>query len=213
MKTKTYDQQTAKFIAVLTQNIPDLSGQAMQSWIENPKGLKIILTSVLCPTNKKEAFEKLITIKLGTGPKNAYEFFSAFLNQGIKMRHWARKILNHKDFIVSREKKELDLVSIATFKLGFKVCARRGEIYKRAKDLGLELCPIEVGAQLVLQYGGQYVGEWIAVAMEPVIFPDGTQEILSVIRDEHNMALCAHGGQPEHLWHPQQQWVFVLPRK
>ena len=129
------------------------------------------------------------------------------------MRNWARKTLSHEAFIVSKEKKELDLVNIATFELGFKGCAQRDEIYKRAKDLGLELCPIEVGPQLVLQYGGRYIGEWLLIATEPVLFPDGTQEILSVMRDEYNMVLCAHGGQPEHFWHPEQQWVFILPRK
>jgi len=52
-KTKTYDQQTAKFIAVLVQNLPNLSGEAMQNWIENPLGLRRVLVAVLCPTIKK----------------------------------------------------------------------------------------------------------------------------------------------------------------
>ena len=44
MKTqKTYDSQTAKFIATVCQNMPELSGDIMQGWIENPKGLKKFL--------------------------------------------------------------------------------------------------------------------------------------------------------------------------
>lgn len=34
---KTYDRQTATFLAVVGQNMPELSGDVMQGWIENPK--------------------------------------------------------------------------------------------------------------------------------------------------------------------------------
>ncbi len=50
MKTEnTYDRQTAKFIATLIQNIPDMPGDVMQGWIENPKALQKALGETLCP--------------------------------------------------------------------------------------------------------------------------------------------------------------------
>ena len=45
---KTYDRQTATFLAVVGQNMPELSGDVMQRWIENPKVLQKALR-VLCP--------------------------------------------------------------------------------------------------------------------------------------------------------------------
>lgn len=212
-KMKTYDQQTAKFIAVVAQNMPDLSGQAMQAWIENPSGLKRVLTSVLCPAKKKKIFEKIITIKIGTGFKKAHDFNRVFSRRGIKVEQWAQKILESKDFTAADEKREVDLVNVAAFELGLSKLATREEIYSRARKLGLELCPAEVGPQMALQYKGRYEGEWIIVAMNPILLPDGILELFSVKYDNLKMILCAHGGKPEELWNPEQRWLFVLPRK
>lgn len=33
---KTFDKQTAQFIAVIAQNLPTMSGDVMQGWIQNP---------------------------------------------------------------------------------------------------------------------------------------------------------------------------------
>lgn len=213
METKTYDQQTAKFIAVVVQNMPELSSRVLQAWIENPKGLKLVLASALCPTKKKKTFEKWLTIKVGTGFRNATDFYLAFQKRRIKIRDWAREILEHKEFVPLAEKKELDLVNVATFELGFTKGASTKEIYEKAKALGLELCPIEVGPQLVLQYKGRYNGEWVIIATTPVLLPDGKKEILSIKCEEGETVLCAHGGDPESWWNPEQQWAFVLPRK
>lgn len=46
---KTYDQQTGKFLATIAQSMPEVSVDAMQGWIENPKGLKEALMVALCP--------------------------------------------------------------------------------------------------------------------------------------------------------------------
>jgi hypothetical protein len=50
---KTYDRQTAKFLAVMAENIPEISGERMQGWIENPKALQIALRGALCPSAKE----------------------------------------------------------------------------------------------------------------------------------------------------------------
>ena len=49
MTQKTYDPQTAKFIAVVVENMPRMSANVMQGWIQNPTALKKVLAG-LCPT-------------------------------------------------------------------------------------------------------------------------------------------------------------------
>ncbi len=49
MSQKTYDRQTAKFLAIVGENMPELSGDVMQGWIENPKSLQKALKDSLCP--------------------------------------------------------------------------------------------------------------------------------------------------------------------
>lgn len=55
-KPKTLDKHTAKFIAVLVENLPRINADVMEGWIQNPKALQKILFESLCPpkTKKKE---------------------------------------------------------------------------------------------------------------------------------------------------------------
>ncbi len=43
MSTKTYDRQTGKFLARVAENMPEMSGEVMQGWIDNPKALQNFL--------------------------------------------------------------------------------------------------------------------------------------------------------------------------
>jgi hypothetical protein len=61
---------------------------------------------------------------------------------------------------------ELALLSAA--KLGMEPQAALSDLYRRAKEAGLELCPAEVGPQLRLDYRNQPGGEALNIAMEPV---------------------------------------------
>ena len=57
--------------------------------------------------------------------------------------------------------------------LGFPNGATLKEIYAKAKDLGLELCPAEVGPLLRLNYPDQPNGEYLRIAMETINDSDG----------------------------------------
>jgi len=43
------DKQTGKLIARIAENLPDMDGDLMQNWIDNPKGLQNVLGLALCP--------------------------------------------------------------------------------------------------------------------------------------------------------------------
>lgn len=48
MTTKTFDGQTARFLAAVATCMPSLQGDVMQGWIDNPKALKKALAGALC---------------------------------------------------------------------------------------------------------------------------------------------------------------------
>lgn len=48
MSAKTYDRQSGKLIARIAENLPEMSSDVMQGWIDNPKGLQKFLAE-LCP--------------------------------------------------------------------------------------------------------------------------------------------------------------------
>ena len=82
----------------------------------------------------------------------------------------------------------------------------------RAKELGLELCPAEVGPQLRLQYKDQPNGEWILIAMEPITDSDGDLLVFRVKCLVSELWLNSYDGNPDAFWNPDSQWVFVRPR-
>lgn len=49
------DKQTAKLLARIAENLPDMDGGLMQDWIDNPKGLQNVLKLALCPPEATSA--------------------------------------------------------------------------------------------------------------------------------------------------------------
>src|SRR4030042_3239242 len=113
-------------------------------------------------------FKVFKTITLGTGLKTPGDFRKSFKDNGCRIGDWANDILGRPAFTVATEETELDLVVVSVAELGFKKGATREQIHARAKELGLDLCPAEVGPQLRLQSKDQSNGEWLVVAMEPI---------------------------------------------
>ena len=214
MAAKTYDRQTAKFLAVVGENMPELSGDVMQEWIQNPKAVQKILSNAFCPPEAAiPKFKTWKTIKLGTGLKTADDFRKTLKDNGFNISDSASDILRKPAFTAAVEETEIDLVKVTVGELGFKKGARRDQIYERAKELGLELCPLEVGPQLRLQYQDQPNGEWILVAMEPIFDSDGSPWLFFVERGDSGRWLSGSWGDPGGFWRADDQWAFCRPRK
>jgi len=213
MIAKTYDRQTAKFLAVVGENMPELSGDVMQGWIQNPKAVQKALSNAFCPPEATSRFNVWKTIKLGTGLKTAEEFRRVLRDGEFRLSDWASDILGKPAFKAADEETEVDLVKVTVVELGFKKGARRNQIYERARDLGLELCPPEVGPQLRLQYQDQPNGEWILVAMEPIVDSDGDPRLFLVERSDSGLWLSSFWGDPGGFWDAGRQWVFCRPCK
>jgi hypothetical protein len=151
------------------------------------------------------------TIKLGIG-KTADDFRKALKGNGFNIGDWANDILGKPAFMVATEETEVGLVKIAVAELGFKKGARRDQIYERAKELGLELCSPEAGPQLRLQYRDQPNGEWVLIGMEPIADSVGCLRVFLVERDGSELWLGGSWSDPGHVWSPDDQWVFCLPK-
>ena len=200
--------QTAKLIGVVAQNLPEMSDDLMQGWIENPKGLQKVLKDALCPPEAIPDFKVWKTIKLGTGPKTAGDFRKAIKDNKMRISDWASDILGKPAFTVAAEETELDLVVVSVAELGFKNGATREQIYARAKELDLDLCPAEVGPQLRLQDKDQPNGEWLVIAMEPITASAGRLRLFSVERRGSGLWLGSDDGYPGSVWDAGPRFVF-----
>jgi hypothetical protein len=158
------------------------------------------------PAAPNREFTTWKTIKLGTRPSNA-ELRQDLTDGGCRLGSWGSDILNKTD--VAPEPADLDLVLVTVGELGFPKGAKRSEIYERALSLGLQLCPAEVGPQLRLQYPDQPNGEWMLVAMEPIVDSDGRLVVFYVARDSDGRWLYAAYGNPGSFWDAGGRWVFA----
>lgn len=151
------------------------------------------------------------TIKLGTY-KSVKTLRMALERADNRVSDWATDILAKPAFTVASEVTEVDLVILSVEELGFKEGACYKDIYARAKELGLELCPAEVGPQLRLQYPDQTPGEWLRVAMEPITGLAGDPILFGVERRGSGRWLDARWGSSGGVWDSGDRFVFVLAR-
>jgi hypothetical protein len=149
------------------------------------------------------------TIKLGTGLKTASDFRKKVMEAGMKIGDWANDILGKPAFTATESVTEVELVIASVAELGFKDGATRKDIYVRAQELGLDLCPPEVGPQLRLQYTDQPKGEWLVIAMEPIADSGGNLYLFNVERVDDERWLLAPYGSPGSFWRGFDRFVFL----
>ena len=142
--------------------------------------------------NKKD-FAADLTVTLGTH-KSGADLLEALLEAECSVSLWSRQALGNPDFPVIAEEIAVDIVVLSMLEMGFAEgeLATLETIYARAKQLGLETCPVETAPQLRLQFRdqpgyatGARLGEFF-VASEPFILTrEGFPKIFSVVRDDN----------------------------
>ena len=150
------------------------------------------------------------TITLGL-QKSAEDYKKSLESNGFQISGYACQIL--KKILVSQTEIMLDLVILTVAELGFKRGTTFQQICSRAKELGLELCPAEVGPALRLAYSDQPCGEWLRITMEPIPDSGGRSDVFSVDRDGGERWLDTDWFGSGGVWAPGTRVVFVLPRK
>src|SRR3989338_6052644 len=154
----------------------------------------------------KLAWKAMKTIKLGTGMKNADDFLMSLEESGAHVSDFATKIMQSPNFTVVEHEAEIDIVFITVAKLGItEKKVPREQVYAKAKELGLELCPNEVGPQLRLQYNDQPEHERLLIAMEG-------DEVFCLENNGCKPALKNWRARPDK-WYKHYLCAFVLPRK
>ncbi len=207
------NNQEMGFVDCIIQNLPNLTSEEVQWWIEHPRELKKLLAQ-LCrstePSLLPTPFRVWKTIRLGTGLKTADDFRRAIRGDGKKISDWANDILGQPEFIVADAPIEVRLVNVSAAELGLTNGGTRKQIYDRALRRGLKLCSPEVGPQLRLQYTDQPLNEWILVGMKPIARFEGNLSVFDVERVEVGLLLFSTHGHPEAVWDADVRWVFAV---
>ncbi|MES3031778.1 MAG: hypothetical protein V4699_00855 [Patescibacteria group bacterium] len=197
---------TAEQIAYKKEDLQENIKAYIGEW--TPEVLKLIPESV---THIYEKFpdKKVFLRTLETDPtiQSADKAEKAILTKGYKISSYAKDILEKTPF--SKEIKKYELVSFSVSQLGFQNGAKLRDIYKKAQELGLELCPAEVGAHLRLQYEDQPNGEYLTIAMNALAGRGGGLKLFNVYRDDGKSWLGNDFDKPGLGWGGDFRFVFL----
>jgi hypothetical protein len=161
--------------------------------------------------NKSAHFQIWRTITLGSY-KGVDAYRDALDIAKIKIGDSADEILGRPVFPYARTKTGVELAVLSAADLGVESDqASLAEVYQRARQAGLELCPAEVGPQLRLDYRNQPLGEALDIAMEPVATYGGEPTILTLANWGTGLLLIGRDGRPESMVFRKSRFVFALP--
>ena len=152
------------------------------------------LYSIYFAGNDDKDFTANFTITLGTHRSGA-DLLETLLAEKCRISLWSAQALENPDFPGVAAETTVDIVVVSMRELGFAAGehASLDTIYERARQLGLQTCPVETAAQLRLAFLDQpdwRTGERLSgffVASQPfVLTRDGFPKIFSVVRDDRH---------------------------
>lgn len=158
-------------------------------------------------THLYESFpdKKIFKYDLQTNPILVKENIKAKLEEkGIYVSLYEEDLINKTEF--SEESKNYKLVQFTLEQLGFPQGTTTDQIYTKAQELGLKLCPAEVGPQLRLVYEGK---DRKLIAMKQITDPDGAPAVFLLAADSDKLRLISEYAFSDYLWNPNRQFVFL----
>jgi hypothetical protein len=140
----------------------------------------------------------------------------------ISLNEYGYRLFSDDLFITSPTKYTVETVELSVAALGFPEGAPLDRIFQRAKELGLELCPLELAPHFRLQYLDQPEG-YSGNSSQHQQAPSGSITIASaVLMEDHeypkgfylrkiNGFLWLRGYIADylHIWNPHDHFIFI----
>lgn len=154
------------------------------------------------------------------------ELIHKLRQQSVLMNEYAERLFADDRFTTSDTTYILQTIELTVADLGFPDGATIDQIFKRANDLGLQLCPLELGPHLRLVYLDQPEGS-LGHPLQTNQAPYGSITIASDILTEDvdfpkgfylrrmNGVLWLRGYRADHLhvWNPDDHFIFCQSKE
>jgi hypothetical protein len=149
------------------------------------------------------------------------ELLAQLQARGIELNEAARILLAHDSFTTSKTTSLVETVEVSAADLGFAQGTAMAQIHERAIELGLSLCPLELGPYLRLQFLDQPEGcegapppqhrappGSITVASTQLTDDDAIPKGFYLRRINGVLWLRGYWSGPDHIWSPEDRLVF-----
>ncbi len=148
---------------------------------------------------------KIRRYNIEIGGKSKKELEAEMKKQNINISDYAQDMLNSSDFITSKitEKEILIRLRVSDLKTKNRTT---DEIFAKAKELGLELCPAETGPNFRLQNPTQE----IVIGMKPITDRDDYPCVFGLDSDGDGLWLHGFDANPGREWGDGEELVFRL---
>ncbi len=147
--------------------------------------------------------------ELEIGGKTKVELVTELRARGIKISDFAQDMLDNPEFTTQPNPEQLDLVRLKVRDLGFPNGATTDQIYAKAEEYGLELCPAEVGLHQRLKDENQTMYERYRIAMKQISDRDGSPNVFNLLRLDDGLWLSIWA-EPDVWWSPGSGLLFRL---
>jgi hypothetical protein len=147
---------------------------------------------------------------LEIGGKDFNQLERELSESGMNVSQWAESMIRSRDFTTLSESQNLSTVRLKVSDLGFTGYPKTDQIYAKAKELGLELCPAEAGPHLRLKYKDQPMNEWLYIGMKPITDSNGSPDVFELGRPGGGLWLDNRWAGPGRTWDPKYEFVFSL---
>lgn len=147
---------------------------------------------------------------LEIGGKDAKELTRQMKAEGVNISDWANDMLRSRDFTTLPNPQNLNLVRLKVSDLGFTNYPTTDQIYAKANELGLDLCPAEVGPHLRIKNKDQAMDDWYYVGMKQITGSNGYPRVFKLERGADGLWLDGRWARSARTWPPQYEFVFSL---
>ncbi|WP_078427350.1 helicase [Alkalihalobacterium alkalinitrilicum] len=163
------------------------------------------------------------TVELGGLTKE--QLIQKLQEYSILINEYGKRLLTNEKFTTSDIKYRLHTVELTVGNLGFLEGATTAQIFKKASELGLELCPLELGPYLRLKYLDQSEGD-SRTSIQQHQAPTGSITIATAILTEDDdfpkgfylrringeLWLRGYIADDLHVWDPYDHFIFCLKK-
>lgn len=153
---------------------------------------------------------KVQVSELTIGVKSKQELLEDLKRENIQVSRFADDMIKNPDFTTLQNPETIKTVRITVQDLGFDTgTPTTDQIYKKADELGLDLCLPEVGVYQRLQDKNQPDG-WYSMGMKQITDSDGRLSVFELGRDEDELWLDSDWAGPDRKWNRGGRCVFSL---
>ena len=164
--------------------------------------------------------DSAITRTLEISGLTKFQLIQKLENHSIRLNEYAEKLLSDDKFIPSKNKYSVTTVTLTVKDLGFPEGATMPQIVKRASDVGLGLCPLEVGPYLRLEYLDQPEGNTenhisqqaptgsLTIASEIISEDDNFPKGFYIRKIDGELWLRGYVADDLHVWNSEDHFIF-----